>query len=616
MVTTIDMPIPVKGDTWIDQGHVGAHHGQNGSLTLDNGSNKRYGMLFLGIPNLAGATVASAVLSVFLKDTAWDAGMEIRVDLLDKKFAENETWHSYHLKLPSLPGADQAVFTIVGDSDGTQVDIDVTALLVDAAGNDSFPGLLLSCSGSASKSIYSSEAKHKAYHPFITIEYSLQPDAPTNLLPAQYASAQKPRVSWDSVPQLAYFIEVADTDDTPRASSGWITSDIQQVDLNDDAAWTTPWATGLPSSGQSKKWRVKVKDEVGTASEFSPWATWERRSYSALVLTEPDEGDTVLTTTPDFTWTFAGTEKMWQLLVEGTDGVDYDSGRIADVDLAWSLPKGTLLHRGVSYTATLRVWDAYRRDAPGDKDFVEAIAHFTYDGSGAVTIVTGIIATVDSPAVVLEWDRAALPDAFTIFADDEVLIDQVDAAPLEGPSGHFTYRLLRAGAGPVHTVTFDVVAHSDVNGDSLSGTPYSTDSNVAASGPQGVWLVDEEDGIEVEFLGQPEISMKISEDGATYFPLGSKSPIRIVDQIRGFEGSVQGLVSGDDAVADFETLKAIAPGTEVDGLSVLRLIFGRYNIPVDIGEVSISQWPMAEGDNVYTVSFEFWQTGRPWPVTQ
>lgn len=610
MVDTLDKTYHVNADTWIDQGHVGDQNGRAGQLVLKNNVGaKKYALVHISVPGLPGATVHNATLTVFLKGTGWGDTDNIYLDLLDVRFTEKETWHSYHLDLPTVvPGADSGDVGSPSE-EGQRVDIDVTTLLQDAADADAFRGFLVSVNVNGDHAIYSSETSRKNKRPFLTIKYSLPPDPPTGLRPANYASAQKPLLAWDCVPQSEFEVQISTAGTVPSivADSGWIVTDVQQTDSSDDAAWDTPWSTDLPANADTTYWRVRIKDEVGTPSDWSPWVSWERRVLSSLTIDSPTEAEVVDNTRPDFQWTFGGTQTMWQLDIED---LDYDTGRTPDDDDSHRVPIGTLRERNVSMRAVLRVWDPYLRDAPGDSSFVEVVRTFSYDGTAGPTGTTGLQVTADGPAQILDWFTAAAPESFVIFADDEIIVDQIAEDDVHVSGNHYRYRLLRIGTSPVSSVTFQVESHFDVTGDSID-----SDEDEGLSGPQGVWLVYEEEDIEVEFLGQPEIELKVSEDGATYFPLGSKSPIRIVDQIRGYEGSVTGLVSGNADLALFEQIKAVPPGSVGDdGLGVLRLIFGRYNFPVDIGEVTISQWPHAEGDNQYNVSFEFWQVSRPWPV--
>lgn len=608
----------INSDNWINQGHVGESNGGSGQLGLASGTSKWYSLMHISVPNLAGSTVMSATLRVYIKGVNWTNPDHIKVDRLLNRFSGKDTWHSFATYAnDAINGPNQANSgAITVNDDGSPVDIDVTDILQEAADADQFFGLLLSVEGDVNRYLYPSESVRKNKRPYLTLTYSQKPDAPTNLRPANYAGAPKPRFAWDCVPQLAFRVQISNdgTVGTLIADSGMISSGVQETDTNDDGAWNDPWGTG-PGNGDTRWWRVQIKDEVGTLSDWSPWVSWEHRTMGTLAITSPaTNGATVLTTTPEITWTFDHTETMWQLLVDtdsNGDAPEYDTGRQKGSDLVLQLPKGTLPDRSVTYTISLRAWDLYDRDAPGDSAYQQVKRTFVYAGSGAVAVVDSLAVSADGPAQVFDWYRAAQPDAFTIFSDDDIVIDQLDAATHLVSGDHYQYRVLRTGRGPVTQVTYQVEAHSDVNGDS-TGSPTAE----GITGPQGVWLVYEDSGVEVEFLGQPEIELKVTEDGATYFPLGQREPVRIVDQIRGYEGSVTGLISGNTALADFLTIKDVPPGSKsADGIGVLRLIFGRFNIPVDIGEVTVSEWPMAEGQNEFNVSFEFWQVDRPWPVT-
>jgi hypothetical protein len=603
----------IGSDTYIDKTHIGAANAGAGRVVLNNGTNTKYGLFHVGIPELSGSIVHDATLHVFLKGGDWSSGNVIKVDLLvSHKWSEKTTWHSYHTYATAdVDSAHQGSHTLTGHVDGTEVQIDISAILQDAAGEDHF-GLLLSVSTNADRSLYSSEAQHKAYRPYITMTYDRPPDPPTNLHPNTGASASKPKLAWDSSVQEQFQVQLSSNGSTVADDSGWQVTEFTQVDTADTSLFAV--FAGIADAA-SYYWRVRVRNAAGATSDWTSWTQWTRHVLSALAITLPAiDGDTVVTTTPEFDWTFGGTETAWQLEIPD---VGYDSTETPGTDLVFEIPSGTLEDRNTVYTAVLRVWDDFTRDAPSDHDFVLVERTFVYNGSNAEAGVTGLTLATDGPAQVLTWHRGGPPDAFTIFADDEIIVDQIDWSDVFVSGTTYSYRLLRVGRSPVTAVAFDVEAHDNALGDS-----HNSGTVEGLTGPTGIWLVRETasglNSIEVRIEGQDSIQMKLTEDGATFMPLGSRSPVRVVDQIRGYEGSVQGLIFGDDALADFQSLKAIAPGTKTNGTngtSVLRLIFGQQNIPVDIGQVTVQQIPYSEGENAFNVSFEFWQTDAPWPVT-
>lgn len=605
--------LKVNADTWIDQSHVGTAHGGDGRLVLNNGSDKKYGLLHIGVPDLQGATVHSATLHVFIKGSSWAGANHIKVDPLDARFTEHDTWHTYNGDLPSLPTANQGDETLGGSpADGDRVDIDITDLMSDAAAADAFYGLLISTTATANRPIYSSETATKKWRPYLTISYSQAPEAPTDLAPAAGASAQDPILDWEFPDQTEYQVQLSSdgTGGGVVADSDWIVTDETSTDLSGDTSgWLTPWSETMADL-DVMYWRVRAKNEVGTASEWSAWVSWTRHVYESLSIDFPAmDGDQVDATTPEIAWTFGGTQKKFQLLLDDEDGIEiYDSTRIGGDDSERSIPARTILVKNETYTLTLRVWDEFTRDATGEVGFVEETRTFYYDAGATTDPVESLTAetSADSPTVQLTWTRTSEPDWFVILADDEVIEDELDPADWF-VSGITYFKKLRKIPRIDDTITYEVRARDDATGDS-DGNPTAD----VAFRPIGIWLVYDPAGpgeIDVQFLGQEAMEMELTEDGTTFFPVGSDAPVRVVDRVRGYAGTVSGIIMSKSELADLMDIKAVPPNT-----GDIRLIYGGYNFPVELGQVRTSEMPVASGGRVYKVSVEYWQVGAPWPV--
>jgi hypothetical protein len=115
---------------------------------------------------------------------------------------------------------------------------------------------------------------------------------------------------------------------------------------------------------------------------------------------------------------------------------------------------------------------------------------------------------------------------------------------------------------------------------------------------------------EVLILGddrEAQVDTKYGENAATLMLLTTRTPVRIVGQIRGQEGTVTGTLMnalGRTAVASRNDLLSFMSNEA----AVRRLKFGYSDIPVLIGNVEIQE--TGENERQYEVSFDFWQVGE------
>jgi hypothetical protein len=94
--------------------------------------------------------------------------------------------------------------------------------------------------------------------------------------------------------------------------------------------------------------------------------------------------------------------------------------------------------------------------------------------------------------------------------------------------------------------------------------------------------------------------MHIGESGVTYDVVGSRAPIRIVDTIRGYEGSVSGSLLSK---ADRDTFLALK-----GRITTLQMIVSDLSIPVVLEEATAQPTQLA-GDRMYECAFGFFQVG-------
>lgn len=331
------------------------------------------------------------------------------------------------------------------------------------------------------------------------------------------------------------------------ASSGSTTSTMSTgtgVTAGTVTATITRTYPGI-TAGTSTFWRVRVQDTAGLWSPWSDAARFTRINKSTLTITNPAVTPAVVKEwTPPLAWTFTGTQTAWQvLIVDPTDPTDefYDSGRVRGSALSHTLPKKVLTKDGKTYRLIVRVWDDKDREhTPGDRVYNEAVRDFTFAEDATVSPVTGLTAVQVgyAPWVQLNFSRATAPDSFTVKRDGEIVDNELLAADLLVSGTAYRYTDRDAKPNRSHTWVVQAV----VNKVTSASNPSATFTPV----PLGVWLYDPDRDVEV-FLANPPGSRDpgtwgMGETGETLVPLGASRPVRIIQSVRGWEGSITGML--------------------------------------------------------------------------
>lgn len=200
----------------------------------------------------------------------------------------------------------------------------------------------------------------------LVIDYQAPPPAPTDLYPNsnRQVNSSKPTLSWVSqggqtADQLAFKVQVAA--DSAFTTSLYTSNEIASAASSYDLNVASPTFTAL-TAGQSRYWRVQVKNSQGVWSNWSNAAQFTYVAAFAVTITAPS-GATTADPTPTVTWTYTGTQQAYQVLVRGprsaTDATTidlYDSGIKYGTTATMDLPVGVILWPNGSYQITVRVW--------------------------------------------------------------------------------------------------------------------------------------------------------------------------------------------------------------------------------------------------------------------
>lgn len=628
-------------DTYTSEQFSTQNFGAKSIMKMSAGSgHRRFSYVYFGGIAPHGASVISATLRVWLRTTAsWTSGPHtITVKRVNDTWFESRlTWDRSNADqlADSSPTATAAVTSGV---DGQEVDIDVSTILSNVAGGTAWYGLRLEVNTGTDvqRNLYASESSSTDFRPQLSVVWSRPPSAPSNLAPGGglSVSKSKPTLKWsfkdpDGDGQGSYQVQVSATSavnssgftTTPEYDSGWISSGSSQHDLS-----TTAYA-GL-SNGATRFWIVRVQDVNGLISPWSSVQSFRRDTKGTLVISNPPDGGSVEETTPPITTTLTGRAQdsiaytLEQVFVPGVF-VGFDGGRIwssgrMDASVAdgtafsFSIPSGKITKNGTSYKLTVWSYDAIDREAtPGDPLYVAATSTFTFNRSAVPAPVTALTVTSAEPGVLLSFTRSTEPDFFALRVDGTIVDDRIDPTDLlvSGTS----YAMLYYGATPNEPHTFEVEAVVTDSGK----LKHSQSNTIVTYTPQvaQIWFVDAGDDQvyahdaapdAVKLSGQDSQSLAIGESSATFYPIGRRDPVRVVDSIRGLEGTISGTLLDDDASTMSIRLTRFKDPSRTG--SVYRLIFGTLNIPVQLGTVSIAPLAMPT-ENAFTVQAEVGQVG-------
>ena len=480
-------------------------------------------------------------------------------------------------------------------------------MMADVSNGATYYGFKITVSSDADRRLYSSEAARNEVRPQLEVEWSKAPYAPTNLAPSdgRAVSEQKPMLNWKfkddigDTTQAHSQVQISTSTDfsSPEYDSTKVSNTESQWDLA-----STAYA-GL-SDSDVRFWRVRVWDGAGLQSEWSDIEEFTRKTKGTLTITAPaaSPNNYVVETTPPLSWTFTGrTQERAEvyLSVELNNGTFLQFYRFPDVDTDTSVtvPSGLLVN-GLNYKVTIRVFDTIDRQAvPGDKDYVEASREFDYQRDGTPDAPGSLTAVADGPAVVLTWTRTVQPDFFCLVVDGKEVNDRIEPTDVFVSGTTYSYTYWEATPGTESTYEIEAVVtgsgklkHSDGNPTvDVTTTPYA------------IYLVDIDDGTNVMIAGDESADLTIGESGETFNTIGSRAPIRITDNIRGYEGTISGELLSEDDRDTFLELKG--------RLTTLHLIVGDLNIPVFLEEVSVAPDP-TPGNNRFPVSFSVFQSGK------
>ncbi|WP_157601808.1 hypothetical protein [Promicromonospora kroppenstedtii] len=107
---------------------------------------------------------------------------------------------------------------------------------------------------------------------------------------------------------------------------------------------------------------------------------------------------------------------------------------------------------------------------------------------------------------------------------------------------------------------------------------------------EGIWLIDRDRDINVTLMGNDEGTWSMEDDASVYTPIGSTQPVRIVNGMRGLEGSLSGaLMAGFGKT--FRAMEADLYAIKERPYQTVQLIAGDMSFEALVGNITISPSP-------------------------
>lgn len=609
------VPVPLKNasDSYVSSKKPNENFGQVQKLFLaaSGAGNERQAYLYFGIPSgMSGKTVDPADLVVYSGGPGWSGSVTLTAQLVSAKFAARRITYNNR---PGTTGATVQV-TQVDAPDGTPWVFDLKPLLQTVANGAAWYGIRITANGTTGKWLYSAQAENDEYRPTLTVAWSDAPETPDNLTPGKgkAVSVSKPTLQWDftdpagDTTLAAASIRLFSSEANALANSSQILQidtalDNPQYDLNDSAY-------GGLADDASLWWRVLNTDGAGLDSGWSDYEVFVRKTKGSLAITNPAAGSPAFVneSTPPFSWTFTGrTQVKYQVIIVDPDFPAvylWDTGITTSTDTAVTPPRGILKEPGKTYRVIVRIWDDQSRIAtPGDPIYTEATRDFEYQ-LGAESPVTGLSGTADAslPSMVLSWTSATAPDYFVILRDG-VEVDTVE--PVDVFVSGTSYSYTDTSASPRKSHTWAVARK--VNNVTSDSNPTVV-GTVKSLGP----LLSRLDGSKKVMFLNPDIRGSKAESSDVHYILGNAAPILITQSIRGYEGTISGVLAS-------EAISGITAEDMADNLDwhikhrgvTLRLIWANLALEVFIRNATFDPVTYPDGTIDYEASLEFYETG-------
>lgn len=557
-------------------------------------------------PSVPGVRVTSAKLRFWLMGGTTNTGTRtVSVQRVGRGL--NFTTMTYNNRPTTFAGATSSVQTAGPLSGNHMFELDVTADLAAVASGATFYGYIVTTTAPFTMQLYG--ANNSKLQPELEVTYTQPPSKPRDLSPAlgRVVGKAKPYVTFSyydtsgSEKLSAVRVQTNPTNNftAPAWDSGTVVTAEAGLDLN---------ATSYPgTAANATTWyRVQVRSTSGEWSSWSDPTSFVYRVKPTVTLNAP--GATFSDPTPPISWTYTSptgsAQTRWRAALYADAGgkwvvVDHSGERVG-ADTSWTPTKATSWQAnnplGV-HRVVVDVWDGYNREeTPGDRSFASASRNTTFAPTTTVEPPANLTVTnaYPRPDAVLKFTRSEMPDFFAVYRDGK-LIERVPGADLQTTGTNYEYRDFPPRGN--HTWAVRAVRNNQTSNAATVS---------AAIDFKGTWLFDP-DGSAVCIQDDREHSMSMPEESAVHEPLGSDRVVIITQALRGYEGTIEGLITDLKGQAETAaTWRANLLRFKSEPTTVRTLVVEDQAFPVVTRNVQLKHAPKRHG---WTASYEFFQQG-------
>ena len=595
-------------DTYVTSAHPSRNYQQVGALKLvDDSTTAAY--LYKGRAFPLGATLLSAKLRVrtYETPTSRTRTLELRRSQ-PRKGLSRLTWNNR----PKTIGEGHLVVTKTGPLVGgdTWWEFDVTNHMQAVADGAEWWGWRL-VSNSALW-VYGAQSGGDN-QPVLKTVWSDTPDAPSQMFPdgGRIVATPKPLLRWDytdvsgDTTMSALRVQIAGSASMTGAwDSGVVLASLPELDLSET---TYP---GIPGAAW---WRVCVRDGANLWSEWSDAVEVKYVARDAtFTLSTPAPGGTVQSPspvddqTPVLRWSLSGaTQTAYRVRVWNVYDFKrpiWDTGRVTSTDTDIEIPSGVFRWDDQQYQIRVNVWDDLDRvSVPGSISAYtqHTVVYMNWSHPGPTDWMSAR-ALNPWPMVELEWGRLVAPEYWVILRDHEVIarLEYEDTLQADG-----THRWVDRYAPPRRECVYSVRPGQDGK---VRGNPPGSGVPVV-SDPVGIWLVNDRDAVCLQ--GVDEGTWGMGELSAIHEPISGDRVVQIRQGMRGFEGSLSGVLIG--GVRGLESVTAQdwnAAFLRIKRDGGATLTASTVSVPVVTADMVAA--PSPEVEEQYGASFAFWQSSK------
>lgn len=581
---------------------------------------ERYGYIMFPRPFTRGVKIVSATLSLQTRAMPETGSHTLHLDRVVGSWSPSTLTYQKQPRLAAASG--KLTRTKSGALPAETVwTFDVTRDMQAVSDGAVWYGWRVSTSDTVRRSVHGTNITGSGKRgPLLTIVWADNPDEPQNLSPHNgVVGLAAPTISFNYVDVSGdVTLTKARVQTSTSESFATVEWDSGEIDVTTDSIDLSEAGYAGAPSGRKTFYRVKVMDGDTLWSDWSTVANFTYTPRAEATITSFSPANPLFSdVTPVISWS-SSRQFAWSVEISRADDpfkILWSTGKRVGTERQVTVPPGVLRWDDISYKVTLRTWDdRYRISVPGMNAHQTQWWTVRLDTDQAVAHVTGatrrVITNDGPPKVQLNWTRDSAADgweiaraAYSSVTDTGEIVARLTHAQAVVGTGAYQW----TDPTPPPNTHLRYIIRPIVNGKRGPGRSIEPMAFVPW---EGIWLSTPTELLMI--AGSDQGEWKLPEQTAVMQVVGAKSPVVIREAVRGYEGSLSGLLVEEDRYQPdlsaqekrniFYRIKAKPEGA--------RLIVADMNMPVRLANMNV--YPTPFHDLRFACSFDFYQMDVPW----